>query len=189
MIKNIFWDIDETLIHTETRSFGRGYNDVKFELDGFPYYTVIRPCSNSLIEFSREMVGKDNVYILTTATTDYAREINRIAGWNFEHDHIIAREDISNHKYTLPYGGKSISRHKVADVNNVLIDNLPIRDNYDKVDLIGIVDRDRYFKIRDYYGVNFPNDSFDSDVREFLTQKNNEKPPNNPSNVDDDVDG
>ncbi len=36
---------------------------------------------------------------------------------------------------------------------------------------------------------HFPDDSFESDVREFLTQKNNEKPTNNLSNVDDDVDG
>lgn len=166
MIKNIFWDIDETLIYTSLRDPQQDH--VKLELnDGHAYFTIIRSCAKGLIEFSRQLVGKDNVYILTTATTDYAREVNRLADWGFENDHIIAREDISNHRYNLAYGGEGILRHKVADRNNVLIDNLPPRHNYNKIDLIGIT-ADRYFQIRDYYGVDFPEDPFEDQVKAFL---------------------
>lgn len=169
MINKIFWDIDETLIHTEL--WPPNQEHVILELSDANYYTMIRPCSKALIEFSRELVGFDNVYILTTATTDYAREVNRLAGWEFAYDHIIAREEISNHKFNLAYGGEGVMRHKVADRNNVLIDNLPARYNAKKIDLIGITE-DRYFQIADYYGVNFPRDTFETDVKNFLLNKN-----------------
>lgn len=169
MITKIFWDIDETLIHTELHAPDQEH--VVLQLNDANYYTIIRPCAKSLIEFSRELVGFDNVYILTTATTDYAREVNRLAGWEFAHNHIIAREEISNHEFGLAYGGAGVMRHKVADRNNVLIDNLPARHNAKKIDLIGITE-DRYFNIRDYYGVNFPNDPFETDVKNFLLNKN-----------------
>ena len=32
-----------------------------------------------------------------------------------------------------------------------------------------------YLKIRDYYGVNFPDDTFEEDVKEFLTSKHNQQ--------------
>lgn len=172
MIKNIFLDIDETLIHTCL--FDPQQNHIKLQInDGFSYFTVLRPCAKNLIEFSRNLVGKENVYILTTATTDYALEVNRLAGWEFENDHIIAREDIANHQCSFGYGGEGIVRHKLADKNNVLIDNLHPRHNCKKIDLIGI-STDRYMHIRDYYGVNQTNDTFEEDVKNFLTKLAND---------------
>lgn len=168
MINKIFWDIDETLIHTVMSAPNQEH--VVLSLDDGNYYTMLRPCAKALIDFSRNLVGADNVYILTTATTDYAREVNRLAGWGFEHDHIIAREDIHNHTYSLAYAGTGVIPHKEANIKNVLIDNLPFRQNAKKVDMIGIT-KDRYFHINDYYGVNFPDDTFENDVREFLTEK------------------
>lgn len=184
MIKNIFWDIDETLIHTLIRVPDQ--NHISFFLeDGGVYYTIFRPCAKSLIDFSRDLVGKDNVYILTSSTTDYANEINRLGEFGFERDHIIAREDISNHRFNSAYGASHVIAHALSDRNNVLIDNLAWRHNMDKMDLIGITE-DRYFKIRDYYGVDFPSDTFESDVINFLNNKYNEKP-NNP--ITDDGNG
>lgn len=173
MIDRIFWDIDETLIHTEVRPFGPGYNDVPFELEDSTYYTKIRPCSLSLIQFSVNLVGKDNVYILTTATRDYAREINRIAGWGFENDHIFSREDLHANRYSVGYGGSATMAHKeVSSPKNVLIDNLPPRENAAKMSFIGI-GYERYLKIVDYYGVDFPDCTFEEDVKEFLLKHQN----------------
>lgn len=170
MIKRIFWDIDETLIHTSLGKFEEGYNDVEFTLpdDPYTYYTVIRPCSHDLIKFSRNLVGAENVCILTTSTPDYAREINRIAGWEFPHNQIYTRDDLHEHRYSTAYGGyTTLANKEVSDPNNVLIDNLPIRENANKCSFIGI-DSDRYLRIRDYYGTNYPDCSFEQDVREFL---------------------
>jgi hypothetical protein len=173
MIDRIFWDIDETLIHTEMRSFGEGYNDVEFKLDGVSYYTKIRPCSSDLVTFSRNLVGADNVYILTTATRAYAHEINRIAGWSFEHNHIFSREDLHEHRRSTAYGGTATVAHShVSSQKNVLIDNLPPRDNRNKMSFIGI-SLPRYLKIEDYYGVDFPDCTFVSDVKEFLLKLHN----------------
>jgi hypothetical protein len=170
MIDRVFWDIDETLIHTEMRPFGEGYNDVEFKLDGVSYYTKIRPCSSELVAFSRDLVGADNVYILTTSTRDYAREINRITGWNFAHDHIFSREDLYEHRCSTAYGGSAfVQNEKVASANNVIIDNMPSGQNWGKISFIGI-NRERYLKIDDYYGVDFADCTFVEDVKEFLTK-------------------
>lgn len=174
MIKRIFWDIDETLIHTEISPFGEGYNDVKFTLeDDEHYYTIIRPCSHSLIAFSRELVGAENVFILTTSTHDYANEINRIAGWNFDTRQILTREYIRSHAVLGAYGGTYTGRCEFAHRDNVLIDNLPPRQNTSKIELIGLETLNRYFKITDYYGVDFADDPFEEDVREFLLNTHN----------------
>jgi hypothetical protein len=173
MIKRIFWDIDETLIHTSPSPFEEGTQYEQFSLpdDLATYYTIIRPCSKSLIQYSRDLVGKDNVYILTTSKHDYANEVNRLADWGFEPDHILTREVIDEHRYATAYGSSASYQHKLADPNNVLIDNLPPRYNENKMILIGIKS-DRYLQIRDYYGVDFSDETFQEDVMEFLTAKN-----------------
>ena len=173
MIDRVFWDIDETLIHTEFSPFGEGFNDVPLVLEDHTYYTKIRPCSMHLVEFSRQLVGSENVYILTTATRDYAQEVNRLASWNFPHGHIYSREDLKNHRYSTAYGGSGTAQNKeIASSNNVLIDNLPHRENWNKMSFIGI-DSERYLKIQDYYGVDFPDCTFVEDVEKFLLKLHN----------------
>ena len=179
MINKIFWDIDETLIHTTIRDPEQDHFKFTLEDDLTTYHTILRPCSNRLIEFSRNLVGVDNVHILTTATRDYAQEVNRKAGWGFKNEDIFAREDLKYHttKINGLYGAHdSIDPHIYAHKNNVLIDNLPPRENWKKVCFIGIPStyHTNYLMIDDYYGVNCPDDSFESDVKEFLTQRFNE---------------
>jgi hypothetical protein len=140
--------------------------------DPTTYYTIIRPCAQGLIDYARELVGKDNVYILTAATTDYANTINEKAGWGFDEEHIIAREEIQRHLIPTAYGGSAyVEKQGVAHKDNVLIDNLPYKQNMGKVNLIGIL-QDRYLKVDDYYGVNGTEwDTFEEDVKEFLKEK------------------
>lgn len=174
MIKRIFWDIDETLIHTLVNREEENTKHFILPDSAINYYTIIRPCSNDLIEFSRNLVGKENVYILTTATRDYAERVNELAEWDFPVDQIIPREDIQDYTVSVAWGysyENQTMRHPLADKNNVLIDNLIFRHNEKKVSLIGI-DRDRYLNVRDYYGVNFPDDTFEEDVKNFLTKAN-----------------
>lgn len=178
MINKIFWDIDETLIHTSI--YDPKQEHVQFSLvgDGHVYHTIIRPCSHDLIKFSRELVGKENVHILTTATRDYAEKVNELAGWGFDPKDIFAREDQDAARLFIStaYGGGYYETipHKYANPNNVLIDNLPRRQNEGKIDFIGIgeTQETNYLKIYDYYGVNFPDDFFEEDVKNFLTERN-----------------
>lgn len=172
MINKIFIDLDECMLHSMLRKPNQEHIRFNLENDDNTYYTVIRPCAQKLIDFSRELVGKDNVYILTTSTTDYANMINEKAEWGFERDHIIAREEIKRHLIPTAYGGSAyVEKQGVAHKDNVLIDNLPYKQNMGKVNLIGIL-QDRYLKVDDYYGVNGTEwDTFEEDVKEFLKEK------------------
>lgn len=176
MINRIFWDIDETLIHTVLQKPNQDH--VSFSLDDGMYYTMIRPCSKALIDFSRELVGADRVHILTTATRDYAQEVNRLAGWGFKNEDIFSREDQSSHlhRFALAYGGsrEECDPHIYAHKNNVIIDNLPARQNFTKIEFIGISKtyQDNYLRINDYYGVEFADSNFEQEVKDFLIERN-----------------
>lgn len=176
MINRIYWDIDETIIHTMMRPPNQTHT--AFSLEDGMYYTMIRPCSKELIEFSRELVGEDNVHILTAATRDYAIEINRIGGWNFKPENIFAREDTKQHTLYRPtiYGGSlyEVFPHSFAHKDNVLIDNLPPRENDLKTSFIGINPTTNYLMVHDYYGVNNIEHDFIKQVKDFLIKKHNE---------------
>jgi hypothetical protein len=175
MIKRIYQDLDECIISTVFREPNQKH--IRFSLnDGEIYYTMIRPCAKRVIEFSRNLVGAENVFILTAATKDYACEINRLAEFGFPEAQILAREDVSAYTYSTAYGGSAVVASEYANKDNVLIDNLDPRYNPDKISYLGIwktLDTN-YFKVRDYYGVNFPNDPFEQDVMEFLEKRNNQ---------------
>jgi len=177
MINKIFWDIDETLIHTTIRNPEQDHFKFTLEDDFATYHTILRPCSNRLIEFSRELVGADNVHILTTSTRDYAREVNRQAGWGFKNEDIFSREDLEYHTTKLQAGlygyNESTDPHIYAHKNNVLIDNLAARENWRKVCFIGIpyTYDTNYLDVNDYYGANHEDDEFEQTVKQFLTQR------------------
>lgn len=174
MIKNIFWDIDECLIHT---SFN---NDIEqecltFTLDTDTYHTIVRPAAASLIEYSRALLGHEHVYILTSSIRAYASKISDLAGWNFDDDHILTRETLQQHVYQLAYGSTATLPHQtLSHANNVLIDNLHPRYNDAKMRLIGI-DDSRYHHMRAYYGVNYTTCTFEKDVKDFLNRLHNEE--------------
>ena len=79
----IFWDIDETLIHSRTYIHKKLQHDIVVDVYDQLFYTCVRPCSKSVVEYSRELFGAENVYILTAAAELYAQRINMLAGWNF----------------------------------------------------------------------------------------------------------
>ena len=174
MIKRIFWDIDETLIHTAMYEPNQEHKMFMLPDGVGKYYTIFRPCACDLIEFSRALVGKENVFILTSATRDYAHIINQLGNFGFDEKNIFTREDLRDNLIETAWGGyATIANEAIADRDNVIIDNLHPRHNETKVSYIGIK-HDRYLKIRDYYGVNAPQDPFEEQVKEFLTKAHNE---------------
>ncbi len=156
MIKRIFFDLDETLLHTVIDNHPN--QQCYTHTSGEPYFTIFRPDALDLIAYARELVGKENVYILTAATRAYAHELNDAGEFEFDHDHIFAREDLERyaHIVQLAYGSDTIyaTNKDISDPENVLIDNLPERHNEGKCSFIGMRDVSRYIKVRDYYGVN-----------------------------------
>jgi hypothetical protein len=174
MIKRIFFDLDECLLHT---SVGREPEQecFSFVLDDYPqkYYTIFRPEALPILAHARRLVGHDNVYVLTTSVRDYAHILTDAGGFGFEKDHIFTREDLDAHRWPTAYGGRAACAcEKIADENNVMIDNLPPYENERKSIFIGIREPDRYIHVRDYYGVNFPNDPFMPTVIDKLNEIN-----------------
>ena len=145
---NIFVDLDETLIHTLGMKTIAGDLGDESNLCDTPvtvalskkeqYVTVLRPGANYLL-FALRDFGK--VYMLTRATKDYAIAMNKAFNFGFDEDKIFDR---NFQKYNIP---KNISQGK-----NFLIDDLDVRDNYEKVAFIKRFGRSGYIQIPAFYG-------------------------------------
>ena len=171
MIKRIFFDLDHTLIYSSTVKTNQEHLKIYLDCGEF-YYTVVRPSAKNVIEFARDLVGDDNVFILTASTKDYATEICKKANFGFPASHIHSREDLENYTFCGAYGAEHYMMNpNIGDKNNVLIDNLSPLQNMDKMCYIDI-GSNNYLQVQDYYGTNNKEDEFFTKVSEFLLQKN-----------------
>jgi len=171
----IFFDVDETLVHSRTSPSKRYAPSIRFRLASTEeFYTCVRPVSNELIEYSRSLVGKENVHILTAASFDYAKKISSMAAWGFSDEDIFSRETMHKYSIEIPslYGSnRVISPHPFANKNNVLIDNLIPTWNEEKTSFMLINPKTNYLKVEDYLGDNTDEDIFRDTVKHFLAQK------------------
>jgi len=145
---NIFVDLDETLIHALGMKTIAGDLGDESNLCDKPvtialskkeqYVTVLRPGANYLLFCLREI---GHVYMLTRATKDYAIAMNKAFNFGFNEDRIFDR---GFQKYNIP---KNISQGK-----NFLIDDLDVRDNYEKVAFIKRFGKSSYIQIPAFYG-------------------------------------
>jgi len=172
MIKRIFIDCDETLIFGDRQLREKKDCDFTIVLEyGGIYDVKVRPSAHDVINLARNYVGIDNVYLLTIATREYATEISVQANFGFTSDNIISREDINEARFNTMYGGYQYGTNvNLSHSDNVLIDNLPVRENGQKMIYIGIKP-DRYLNITPYYGFDLKDDDFYSSVENFLLQK------------------
>ena len=176
MIKRIFQDIDECILHTVINTHPHE-TYVEFTLPGYDdgtlhtYRTIIRPCAKELFQYYNSVVGKENVYILTSSIRQYAETLNRLGEFGLDNDHIFSREDISKYSHSSAWSGENHQmEHPLADKDNVLIDNLPWRYNASKTNLMNIF-KDNYYQTPEYYGVNYPDDTFFDDIKEFIQER------------------
>lgn len=179
MIKRIFIDLDECVLHTtETEAIHRK-DMVKpipymFEWNGIKYtrWVYERTFAKELFEFAKSVVGLKNVFILTTSVTPYAHALNEKLGFGVLPENIMAREDIEKFKVSGCYGSESyLCCDIVADPNNILIDNLPPIYNTKKINVIGIVDLDNYFQIPEFYYGESDADEIRDRVFAFIKSK------------------
>lgn len=145
-MKNIFVDLDETLIHTNLagKDYPNEVEEVKVNIaselgrkDIYP--SSLRPGATKLLFALRET---GQVYMLTRATEDYAVAMNKAFGLGFTVDRIYDRVFVKrfNIKPNIPSG------------NNYLIDDLPSYDNYEKIKFIEQLGPTKYIQIKAFYG-------------------------------------
>ena len=176
-LHKIFWDIDETLIHSRlNKTKGQVWTSFSFKHDNQVHNMVtrIRPCALELINFSRDLVGEDNVHILTTSVFPYAQAISKLGGWGFKDKDIFARDTIDHYTIKMPamYGyDKYTSKHEYANKNNVLIDNLHPETNMSKICLMDVSLPNGYLHVKDYYGLDDSDEQFKEQVKHFLTSR------------------
>ena len=181
MIKRIFQDLDECILHTTVNN-DPNQSHVKFTLseelhdvnlhgeDLTTYHTIIRPCAKELFAYYNDLVGKENVYILTTSIRGYAEALNRLGEFGLDYAHIFTREDIQQHKIHFGNRGEGMMKLPIADKDNVLIDNLPPRYNDYKMDMMGIVTKN-YHQTPEYFGNNLNDEDFFENIKKFLKDR------------------
>lgn len=173
MITRIFFDLDECLLHSEYGGRKPEQECFSFADDEYPdrfYHTIFNPLSYPVLDHARKLVGADSVYVLTSSIRWYAQKVCAAGNFGFRPEQIFTREDLHEHRVAGAYGASIQIPHPLAHANNVLIDNLPPRYNQDKMSFLGMMNSLRYIQVRDYYGVNFPDDCFADDIIERLNQ-------------------
>lgn len=159
--KKLFLDFDECMAHSFCADdekhadqlidlYGEHWRGEKFMIppsawdmtmnQGW-YATFKRSWTDALLTFSRQLVGNENVFILTSSTSDYIRHCNVSLELGFDNSHIFSREDLFTH-----------DKHpEFLDTHNVLVDNLPYRDQcsgwVSKVSFLNTLPEPQYVKV------------------------------------------
>ncbi len=142
--KNIFVDIDETLMHADMESHNPEIPtvDVMTHDPDEVYKVALRPGAIDLL-FKLRAIGE--VYALTRATQDYAYAMNKALGFGFPTERIYSRIHVREWRKTkidldIPSG------------QNYLIDDLNFQDNYEKIALLRRLGPVQYIKVVPFWG-------------------------------------
>jgi hypothetical protein len=139
-MKNIFVDIDETLLHTFDRFLGETptKDAVKVKLNEDEIYdTVLR---KGAIKFLSHLRTYGEVYALTAATADYAAAMNE--RFNFRFEHIFSREHIQAGEVDPTLFPKG---------SVYLYDNLPRHENRSKIVFLRPIGNVNYIQVPGFY--------------------------------------
>ena len=168
MINCIYFDLDSCLIYCSFQGEdGFSPSNAFYLKKGGAYSVCVRKGAKESINFARALIGINNVYILTTASREYALAVNKMAGFGFEEDHIFAREDTK--PYPLGYGHGYVI-HGRASKDNVLIDDLPFEGHDIKINFTGI-SKDGFLQVRAFYGDYEGEYNFEDRVCKFLEKR------------------
>jgi hypothetical protein len=139
-MKNIFVDIDETLLHTFALAYGEipTKDAVKVKLNENEIYDVA--LRNGAIKFLSYLRTYGEVYALTAATADYAAVMN--AKFNFRFEYIFSREHIQSTEADISF----FPRGAVY-----LYDNLPRHENRNKILFLRPLGNVNYIQVPAFY--------------------------------------
>ena len=147
-MKYAFVDLDETMIHSDTRSYCSEFDraeSTELSLDGEKYYSLYR---NGAREFLSVLRNKcDKVFMLTIATQDYAEGMNEAFKLGFDKDQIYSRYDIRRSGFYL-----AKERPKLIPGAVFLFDNLDLYDNREKTMYLEPLGKLSYIKVPAFYG-------------------------------------
>jgi TFIIF-interacting CTD phosphatase-like protein len=145
-VRNIFVDLDETLIHTNLASEPNEVPEVEvqagFRHSGIPdiYNVSLRPGAIELLAALRAI---GSVYMLTRAVQEYAEAMSNTFNLGFTEKDIYSRKVVRN------YYNEELD---LKGGPTFLIDDLPEFDNYEKVELISQLGPVKYINIKSFYG-------------------------------------
>jgi hypothetical protein len=154
MDKKLFLDYDECMAHSfyannEAHAnelidtYGEHFRGEKFKIrhDGW-YVTFKRNWTDKLLLFSRQLLGNDNVFILTTSTGDYIRNCNIVLELGFDPNTNIFSRDEMFIQNTHP---------KFKNTFNVLVDNMNYNDHLhgmvSKIEFLNRLPEEQYIKV------------------------------------------
>ncbi len=158
MKKQLFLDYDECMAHSFYADseghadelldmYSEHWRGEKFELrhDGW-YVTFKRAWTNDLLTFSRQLLGDENVFILTSSIGDYVRWCNIKLELGFDpNTNIFSREDLFAHSRVHP---------RFSDTHNVLVDNLRYNENLNgivsKISFLNNIPETQYVKVKPF---------------------------------------
>lgn len=165
MIKRIFQDLNECIIFNDYSSSVKG--SIQFKLDSKINHIHVRPCAVKLFEMYCSIVGKHNVFILTSSDFKYAKAVKDLANFKILDDQIVSRQDILKHhsKYCDP-----VPKHKLGHKDNILIDNNKYSSTSPKITMMGILENN-YLKTPEYSGQNANDEVFYKAILNFIINR------------------
>lgn len=149
----ICFDLDETLIYSESVEDGLKGKKYDFILEEFNLGVVIRPGAKELISYCKSY--NLDVYLFTAAEFEYAESIINQSGLDIQKDQILSREECIRYTHgSTDYYFKDVSILSREDT--IIVDNLIVSfssnlkngvfvNSYD-----GSVDDDELYELKDY---------------------------------------
>lgn len=156
-LNRLFFDMDECLLQSFyadsekhanqlLEQHGEYWKAVKYHIrhDGW-YVSYLRNITNRLLKFSRELLGEDNVYLLSRGDVEYVRWANVMMGLGFDpNTNVFGHQDIEWVDTNI----------KFKDSFNVLIDNetyeYHLRGVRNKVKYLNNLPREQYIQIDEF---------------------------------------
>lgn len=162
MKKNLYLDLDLTLIYAETFILGYVDPDFDFKLDQTTFYVNKRPHLDDFLDFCFKHF---NVSIITASTKDYASQIVENLKIKDKIVKLITREDLVKEHYlvqTLSTGMKTYTSDYVKVINNGIL--------VDDKDYIMQGENNKLIKVREYFPHNNEDDCL-LDVKDELLKE------------------
>lgn len=164
MLNKIFWDLDETLAHVQVNprvADIKSDDQTDFTLDdSFLYRATIRDGASELVNYSRELVGPENVWVCTTSVKSYAEKIIELADLQIPSEQVLYRSIVDSYYHRsrrTQVGDRLIpqEKHSVFSLANVLLDNKRVGAHHlaQKMCVLGISPA-RVFHVKDFYENN-----------------------------------
>jgi hypothetical protein len=149
-VKTIYIDLDDCLIHSVF-----GVRNTKrrtvMHLDEEKYSVLERPLAKKMLTDLREL---GHLRMLTTATPDYAQEVNRIFGFDFAQNDVISLVPLLV-TVQLAYGSDTLLTKTHTDPHSILIDHQSPQDKWLRTKMLYLgVKENSYIQIREFAGID-----------------------------------